>query len=401
MKNASMNSPAAVNQPLTPNTQHPTPSSTLYGGQAVIEGVMMRGPRHFAVACRRANGEIALTSELVPKSLRPPWQKWPLLRGGFSLVDAMALGTKALFWAARVAEQDIVDPKTGKTPQISGEVQSELRATRTLEETVGPAMGTAVAARDPLPAGKASGSSRVTDVAIGSAMVLGLLIGLGLIVGIPYLITEAGRSLNIKGPWALALLDGSARLAIFFSYISLVGRTKNVRRVFQYHGAEHKAINALEAGDGMTVENARRQSRLHPRCGTSFVVIVMVVATVAFAFLRESPLYDALQPHLPDGLRALEKVLAGLLRIALMLGLMIPVAGVSFELLRLAGKYRGNPVAAALSRPGMWTQLLTTREPDDSQLEVALASLRTVMDAEQAEGRAPTTTVDRAASSVA
>ncbi len=328
----------------------------------------MRGPHHFAVACRRAAGEIALTCEPVPKVLRPAWQKRPFLRGAFALVDAMALGTRALFWAAKIAEQDTVSP-------------GRKAGARAAEETVGPALGTAAAAPEPSSPPDAARPSRVTDVAIGGAMVTGLALGLCLIVVLPNLVAEAAKFSRVRGAVPLALLDGCVRLGIFFGYIGLVSRMHYVRRVFQYHGAEHKAINALEAGEPLSVESARAQSRLHPRCGTSFVVIVMVIATIVFAFSRQLglPVY---------------------LRIPIELLLTLPVAGVAFELLRLAGRYRNNPVAAALSRPGMWTQLLTTREPDDSQLEVALASLKAVMEAEQRD-TSPVDAAQRGAAAVA
>lgn len=291
-----------------------------YGGQAVIEGVMMRGPRHFSVACRRASGEIALTSELVPPVLRPRWQNWPFLRGAFALVDALALGTKALFWAAKIAESDL--------------------------------------------AGAERRPSRVTDVALGGTMVVSLFLALGLTVVLPNLALEAAKAVGVHGKTALAVWDGVVRAGIFFGYVALVGRWEHVRRVFQYHGAEHKAINALEAGAPLTVAGARAQSRFHPRCGTSFVVIVLLLSNLAFAPFREQPLW---------------------VRLLIDLALTPPVAGVAFELLRLAGRYRRNPVAAVLSKPGMWTQGLTTREPDDAQLEVALASLQAVIDAEHRE----------------
>ncbi len=341
----------------------------LYGGQAVIEGVMMRGPHFFAVACRRASGGVAVTHEEVPKSLRPAWQKLPLLRGAFSIVDAMALGTRALFWAAKIAEEGIARP--------SASMEDAIARAEIAPVGVAPVVGVVV------PGFASPKSTRVTDVAIGGAMVLGLAIGIGLIVGIPYLITEVlAPRLGFTGWWQIALLDGAARLSIFFGYIVLVSRYSHVRRTFEYHGAEHKTINALEAKLPLTVENALAQSRLHPRCGTSFVVIVMVVATLVFAVFRGSPLYAALLPHLPANLAVLERLLGGLVRLVVMVGLMLPVAGISFELLRLAGRYRGNPFADALSRPGMWTQLLTTREPDAKQIEVALASLKAAMRAE-------------------
>ncbi len=345
------------------STLNPQPSTTTYGGQAVIEGVMMRGPHHFAVACRRASGEIALTSEPVPKVLRPGWQKFPFLRGGFALVDAMALGTKSLFWAAKVAESDIPTAGAKDEARVAG-------------ETVGPALGTAAAA--PEPAGNRS--SRVTDVAIGGAMVFGLLFAVVLIKIIPQFVLEAVKAAGVQRPLLLGLSDVAVRLAIFFGYILAISRMQHVRRVFQYHGAEHKVINALEAGAGMTVEAARGASRLHPRCGTSFAVIVLLLSVLAASPLYAQPLWI--------------RIPAGLL-------LLFPVAGIAFELLRLAGRYRHNRVAAALSRPGMWTQLLTTREPDDSQLEVALASLQAVMDAEKADAAAPTDAAERQAAAVA
>ncbi|HVK05441.1 MAG TPA: DUF1385 domain-containing protein [Armatimonadaceae bacterium] len=326
----------------------PAKQQPMYGGQAVIEGVMMRGPRHFAVACRRSTGPIALTCEAVPKSLRPDWQKWPLLRGAFALVDSMALGTRALFWAAKVAEQDIPKPE-------------EQRAIRTAEETVGPALGTAAAGRDPLPADAPARSNRVTEVAIGGAMVTGLLIAVGLFKVLPQLLVEVVKNAGVTAGWQLGLTDAALRFTIFFSYIGLVSQMAHVRRVFEYHGAEHKVINALEAGGPLTVEAARAQTRLHPRCGTSFIVIVLLLSVLATSVFYGLPAWQ---------------------RIPIGLAMLFPVAGVAFELLRLAGKYRHNPVAAALSRPGMWTQLLTTREPDDAELEVALASLNAVLEAE-------------------
>jgi uncharacterized protein YqhQ len=329
-------------------------SETLYGGQAVIEGVMMRGAQQFAVACRRASGEIAVTCEPVPKVFRPAWQKLPFLRGAFSLVDAMTLGTKAMFWAAKIAESDI--PKK--------DAKNEVRIS---EEVVGPALGTAVAAPDPTPAGtSASPSVGVTDVAIGGAMITGLLFALVLVFVIPNLLLSAVKAAGVTQIWQLGLIDAAVRFGIFFTYIALISRMAHVRRVFQYHGAEHKSINALEAEGraGLNVDSARAASRLHPRCGTSFVFIVLLLSTLALA-----PFYN----------------LAAYFRIPIHLALALPIAGVSFELLRLAGKYRDKPLAAALSRPGMYAQLLTTREPDDEQLAVAIRSLNAVMDAEEAD----------------
>jgi uncharacterized protein YqhQ len=330
------------------NNSQTTGAPTMYGGQAVIEGVMMRGPQHFAVAARRANGEIALTCEPVPKVLRPNWQKWPLLRGMFALVDSMTLGTKALFWAAKVAEQDIPkEVEVSDTPPPS------------------PATGPAV----PLPhlTGEPTKSS-VADIAIGGAMVTGLVFAIFLFKIAPQFLVELVKRAGVTETILLGLTDFAIRFTIFITYILLISRMKHVYRVFQYHGAEHKAINALEAGGPAAIQGseavaaARAASRLHPRCGTSFVVIVLMLSVLAVSPFYDRPLY---------------------LRIPIQLAMLFPVAGISFELLRLAGKFRDNPVAAVLSRPGMWAQYLTTREPDDSQVEIAIASLNAVMEAEK------------------
>lgn len=298
---------------------------------------MMRGPHHFAVAARRSNGEIALTCEPVPKILRPAWQKIPFLRGGFSLVDAMTLGTKSLFWAAKVAEEDT-------------------RPALELDEAV-PASDVALV-EGIVPVKKSTG---VSDTLIGGAMVTGLIFAVFLFKILPQFGIEALKKTTSLHGWQLGIVDFFVRFSIFTIYILAIARMNHVYRVFQYHGAEHKAINALEAGKELTVANVREASRLHPRCGTSFLVIVIFLSVLAVAFFYDRPLWQ---------------------RILIQLAMVFPVAGVAFELLRIAGKFRHNPIMAAFSRPGMWTQLLTTREPDDSQIEVSIASLKAAMAAE-------------------
>jgi uncharacterized protein YqhQ len=322
---------------------------TMYGGQAVIEGVMMRGPQHFAVAARRANGDVALTCELVPKILRPAWQKLPLLRGAFALVDSMTLGTKALFWAAKVAEEDTRVPDSVLDA-----------ASRAQSAPAGAALADGVVS--------VGVSNKASEMLIGGAMVTGLLFAIGLFKIAPQFVVEGVKQWgHVTTPWKLGLIDAAIRFTIFFGYITLISRMKHVFRVFQYHGAEHKAINTLEAGQELTVENVLAASRLHPRCGTSFLVIVIILSVLAV-----SPFYG----------------LGLWWRIPIQLAMLFPVAGVSFELLRLAGKFRHNPIAAALARPGMWTQLLTTRDPDAGQCEVAIASLKAVLEVEEGDTQA-------------
>ncbi|GAB4453203.1 MAG: DUF1385 domain-containing protein [Armatimonadaceae bacterium] len=342
-------------------------SATMYGGQAVIEGVMMRGPHFFAVACRRANGEIVTTCEAVPKILRPQWQKLPFLRGAFALVDSMALGTRALFWAAKIAEQDTVpiSPKGSTPAESTATIPHQAGGTASVPLTQMP--GAPIAVPEDLPE-QAPSKTKVADIAIGSAMVIGLASAIFLFKILPQFGLEALKRFGWE-TWQLGLADFVVRFTIFTGYILLVSRMEYVYRVFQYHGAEHKAINALEAGEPLTVENAAAASRLHPRCGTSFLVIVIFLSVLAIAPFYGLPLW---------------------MRILIQLAALFPVAGVSFELLRLAGKYRNNPVASFLSRPGMWTQLLTTREPDKGQVEVSIAALKAVMDAEEREKRQDT-----------
>lgn len=288
-----------------------------YGGQAVIEGVMMRSPRYFAVACRHPNGQIVLKLEDLAHSwlMRLKWLNRPFLRGTFALLDAMALGIRAL--------------------RFSADVQME-EQTQTIQQ------------------------KRINDLAIGTTMVVGLLIGFGLFVALPTTLTQFL-------PWQHSLLlnaiDGVLRIAFFLGYVALVGRLREIHRVFQYHGAEHKAINTLEAGLPLTVENAKVQSRIHPRCGTSFVMLVLILAIFVFALLGRPPVW---------------------IRIPLHLALLPLVAGVAYEAIKIAGRYKGSPLTKWLLAPGLWSQRLTTREPEEAQIEVALHALQAVVEQEQA-----------------
>jgi uncharacterized protein YqhQ len=216
----------------------------------------------------------------------------------------------------------------------------------------------------PPPAPKKEGS-KVTDIAIGGAMVIGLLSSIFLFQILPHFGLEFLKRFGWAN-WQLSLAQFTLKFSLLTGYILLVSRMEYVYRVFQYHGAEHKAINALEAGEELTVQNAAAASRLHPRCGTSFLVIVILISVILMYPFIGLPSWQ---------------------RIPLQVLFLFPVAGISFELLRLAGKYRNNPIANFFSQPGMWTQLLTTREPDESQVAVSLASLKAVMEAEAREAQ--------------
>lgn len=283
-----------------------------YGGQAVIEGVMMRGKESVTVAVRKTNGHIAMKSEtLTSITIRFPYLKWPLLRGVVALIEALTIGIKALnFSASQVAEEE--------------------------EEQLG---------------------LKELVVTMGSAI---LLAG-GLFIVLPAFLIKLLQD-SVANDLALNLVEGGFKIALFLGYIAAISLMGDIRRVFQYHGAEHKAINCLESGDPLDVPNVRRHSRFHKRCGTSFIVFVLMVSTLVFSFFGRPPFLE---------------------RVLLHLALLPAVAGISYEIIRMAGKESCPWILRAISLPGIWTQKLTTREPDDSQIEVAIRSLESVIEADQ------------------
>ncbi|MER3475015.1 MAG: DUF1385 domain-containing protein [Armatimonadota bacterium] len=287
-----------------------------YGGQAVIEGVMMRSPRYVAVACRAPDGQIVLKREDLASSWlsRLRWLNRPFLRGTLALLDAMALGIRAL--------------------RFSADVQLEEQS-QTVQQ------------------------KRINDLAIGSTMLVGLVVGLGLFVALPTALTQL---LPWKHPILLNMLDGVIRIALFLGYVLMVGSLREIRRVFQYHGAEHKAINTFESGLPLTMENAKRQSRIHPRCGTSFVMVVLILAIFVFSLTGRPPIW---------------------LRIPLHILLLPLVAGIAYEAIKFAGRHKDSRFTRWLLAPGLWSQHLTTREPDEAQIEVALRALQAVVEQEQ------------------
>lgn len=293
------------------------------GGQAVLEGVMMRAPRSMTVAVRTPAGGIALKKDSL-KLMADRWKflKWPVLRGTVTLFSALALGMKALNFSANCALEE--------------------------QSTAGQAEGKG--------AGKAK--KPLSDLALGLTMALSVGLGLLLFFYLPLLLTQLMKDIipaTQASSLAFNLVDGVLRIAIFLAYILGISRMRDIRRVFEYHGAEHKAIYAYEAGEDLTVGNAKKYSTLHPRCGTSFLLIVMVLSILVFSFVpKGSPFY----------VKALSRLV------------LIPViAGMSYEIIRFSAGRMKNPVMAALVAPGLWLQKLTTKEPSDDQLEVALTAL--------------------------
>ena len=293
------------------------------GGQAVIEGVMMRSPNSFVVACRRPDGEIVIREQRWHSLWnRFKFLKWPLLRGGVVLLEALVNGMSALTFSANQQEVE----------QEAGDGDGEKKVI----EPMSPA-------------------------AVTGMVTLSVAIAMALFVGLPHLLTWlVGLDTDSI---AFHLVDGLFKVMILVGYIGVIGMNKEIRRVFMYLGSEHKAIWAHERDLPLTLENVRAQSRFHPRCGTSFLVVVILVSIFMFAVLLQYPLSDS-------------KILDHLLKIAIKIPLMFPVAGLAYEGIKLSGKHRENKLVKILITPGMWLQNLTTREPDDDQLEIAILSLR-------------------------
>jgi uncharacterized protein YqhQ len=328
-----------------------------YGGQAIIEGVMMRSPRFFSVACRAPDGKIVVQTEAIEKTWvgRQKWLRLPFLRGSLAIIDSMALGSRAMKFASNV--------------QLEGEEKGEMSKETIAKEEAETVAASAVPVILP---GEVGAPNRIQDATIGLTMVFGIGVGLLLFVFVPNLIAEnvikggehAGMSRNI--------VTELIKIVFFIGYIALIGQMNEIRRVFCYHGAEHKAINTLEAGQGLELENCRRQTRLHPRCGTSFAVIVLIISLLVFTFVPRYPI-----PDLP-------KFMNILVRVVVELAILPLISGVAYEFLRFAGKFRNAAFVNVFFAPGLWSQYLTTREPDADQIEVALTALKHVVASEKA-----------------
>ena len=289
------------------------------GGQAVIEGVMMKNGSKYAVAVRKPNKEIEVKTNTL-SSRKSSLAKLPIIRGVVAFVDSLSLGMKTLNFSASFYEEEEEESKFEK---------------KLNEVTKGHADG----------------------ILTGITMILAVVLAVGIFVIAPMLL--AGFFANkIENQMLLAVLEGVLRLLIFIVYIGLISRVKDIQRVFMYHGAEHKTINCIENGLPLTVENVRKQNREHKRCGTSFMLTVMVISIIFFVFVQ---------------------IDHKLLRLGVRLLLIPVIAGVSYEFIRLAGKTE-NKLVNLLSRPGMWLQALTTREPEDAMIEVAIASVEAVFD---------------------
>lgn len=316
---------------------------------------MMRSPKSLAVVCRRPDGSIVIKED----EWRPVWSKLsflrlPLLRGGVVLLESLVNGMSALTFSAN---QQLVDPPA---PQASGDTVADSDDPKTTKKP-----GTGLPTRS-LGARSAGQAEEMSSLAMWGMVAVSLVFGLALFVGAPHLAAWGlGTMLGFDATSiTFHAVDGVIKLAILVGYMAAISMLEDVRRVFQYHGAEHKAIFTYEMGLPLTIENARKQTRFHPRCGTSFLLIVIMVSVVLFSALLSFPLAESV-------------AVDHLLKILIKIPLMFPVAGLAYEFIKLAGKHcETSRMARALSAPGMWLQRITTKEPDESQLEIALISIR-------------------------
>lgn len=292
------------------------------GGQAVIEGVMMKNKDKYAVAVRKPDKTIeVLTNDFESIIKNKHVSKIPIVRGVVNFIDSLVIGMKTLTFSASFFEDEEQEPT--KTDTVLDRLFKD----------------------------------KAEKVIMGCTITFSIVMAIALFMILPYFISSLFADMFLSD-MAIAVIEGCLRLLIFLGYIFLISMMKDIQRVFMYHGAEHKCINCIEHGMELNVENVRKSSRQHKRCGTSFMLIVMVISIIFFLFIRvDSPL-----------LRVIVRIL------------LVPViAGVSYEFIRLAGRSE-NIIVGILSKPGMWLQNLTTREPEDDMIEVAIASVEAVFD---------------------
>lgn len=293
------------------------------GGQAVIEGVMMKNKDAYAVAVRKPNNEIVIDKNVyISKSEKYPFFKLPILRGILAFAESMIIGTKTLTFSASFYEEE-----------------EEVQPTK-VEKAMSKVF-----------------KDKAEDIFGALTIIFAIVAAVGIFMVLPFFAAEIFQK-YIESDVILAVIEGIIRIAIFIAYVAAISQMKDIKRVFMYHGAEHKTINCIENGFDLTPENVKWQSRQHKRCGTSFMLIVMFVSIIFFIFIRVDQLW---------------------LRIVVRLLLVPIIAGVSYEFIKLAGR-SDSKIVNILSKPGMWLQGLTTREPDEDMIEVAIASVESVFD---------------------
>ena len=340
---------------------------TSIGGQALMEGIMMRGPKKSAMAVRRPNGEIFFEENEIEKKKRPRFCRWPIIRGVFGFVDSLVIGYKALMRSAEISCEELPEQKDDATEAQQEQFEStpmcESEAAKGCEENAEPEQ-------------HKSALGKGTMAAIMAiATVLGFALAIGLFVWLPSFLYSAiadaaPRSWHLgSNRYLRSIFEGILKIMVLVAYMALVSLMKDIRRTFMYHGAEHKTIFCYENGLPLTVENVKKQSRFHPRCGTSFLILMLLVSILIGLFI-------------PAEIRGIDGTLYTVIRAAIKL-LLIPLTmGVGYELLKLAGRY-DNLFTRIISAPGMWLQRITVREPTDDMIECAIKAFVAVLPEEQ------------------
>lgn len=300
------------------------------GGQAVMEGVMMKNKDKYAVSVRKPDGEIeVMVSDYTGIIKNEKLKNMPIIRGVVNFVDSLVLGMQTLTYSASFFEDEEEDKKKKSEKELTEEEVKKQEAKDKKKE----------------------------DVAMGATVALSIVMAVAIFMLLPYFISSFFQKF-ISSPLLLALVEGVIRLSIFVAYVGLISLMEDIRRVYMYHGAEHKCINCIEHGMDLTVENVRKSSKQHKRCGTSFLLIVMLTSILFFMFIQvETPL----------------------LKVVLRILLIPVIAGVSYEFIRIAGRSE-HPIVNLISKPGLMMQNITTREPDDDMIEVAIQSVEAVFD---------------------
>lgn len=293
------------------------------GGQAVLEGVMMKKGDLYAVTVRKPDGELVIDTEEFHGVMHGNKIKnVPFIRGVFNFVDSLILGTRTLTYSA-----DFFEDETAKETKLDQWFQKTFK-------------------------------DKADSVLSGITVTCSIVLAVAIFMVLPYFISSFMEKF-VRSTMILALIEGLIRLAVFVGYVVLISAMDDIKRVYMYHGAEHKCINCIEHGKELTVENAMKSSRLHKRCGTSFMLFVMLVSIILFMFIHvENPV----------------------LRVVIRILLVPVIAGISYEIIRLAGNNSSNPLVRIISAPGMWLQTLTTKEPTEDMVEVAIKSVEAVFD---------------------
>lgn len=305
------------------NTEKKCSIKSKIGGQALIEGIMMRGIDKASMACRLPDGSIDLEVWAVKGGKNQPWyKKAPFIRGSFNFVSSLIDGYKCL----------------GKSADKQAEDDDEEELSK-FEKWLLDKLG-----------------DKLMPVIMILSVVLGAALAIGLFTFLPIVVVKLFDDI-IKNSFVLSLIEGVIKITLFVAYVALVSRMKDIHRTFEYHGAEHKSIYCYESGEELTVENVKKQTRFHPRCGTSFILITLIVGILVFSVVTWE---------------------SRMIRMLIKLALMPAVVGISYEIIRIAGRH-DNAVTRVISAPGLWLQRITTKEPNDSQIEVAIEALKAVI----------------------